>query len=156
MRRSVDDACDLETKGYSRHNAYRLDRRYRQNRAGPSGAENRMRARHARAGNKNRRTGVRGINPHAGEHCLSRYREEESKIEPAIQVVGPASGTSKARCPPIRFLRAGRGDFDIVVAMYHDQDHGPVKALGIESGVKIMIGLQVIGLERQNRVELLR
>jgi 4-hydroxy-L-threonine phosphate dehydrogenase PdxA len=40
--------------------------------------------------------------------------------------------------------------------MYHDQDHGPVKALGIESGVKIMIGLQVIGLERQNRVELLR
>jgi 4-hydroxy-L-threonine phosphate dehydrogenase PdxA len=35
------------------------------------------------------------------------------------------------------FFRAGRGDFDIVVAMYHDQGHGPVKALGIESGVNI-------------------
>jgi 4-hydroxy-L-threonine phosphate dehydrogenase PdxA len=37
-----------------------------------------------------------------------------------------------------------RGDFDIVVAMYHDQGHGPVKVLGIEAGVNITVGLPVI------------
>ena len=42
------------------------------------------------------------------------------------------------------FFRAQRGDFDLVVAMYHDQGHGPVKALGLESGVNITIGLPVI------------
>src|SRR6202045_2974626 len=42
------------------------------------------------------------------------------------------------------FFRAGRGDFDMVVAMYHDQGHGPVKVLGLESGVNITVGLPVI------------
>jgi len=42
------------------------------------------------------------------------------------------------------FFRAGRGDFDIVVAMYHDQGHGPIKVLGIETGVNITVGLPVI------------
>ena len=42
------------------------------------------------------------------------------------------------------FFRAGRGDFDLVVAMYHDQGHGPVKVLGIEAGVNITVGLPVI------------
>lgn len=39
------------------------------------------------------------------------------------------------------FYRAGRGDFDLVVACYHDQGHTPVKVLGIESGVNITVGL---------------
>src|SRR5579875_3081647 len=42
------------------------------------------------------------------------------------------------------FFRAGRGDFDLVVAMYHDQGHGPVKILGLEAGVNITVGLPVI------------
>ncbi len=42
------------------------------------------------------------------------------------------------------FFRARRGDFDLVVAMYHDQGHGPVKVLGIEAGVNITVGLPVI------------
>ena len=42
------------------------------------------------------------------------------------------------------FFRAGRGDFDLVVAMYHDQGHGPVKVLGLEAGVNITVGLDVI------------
>jgi hypothetical protein len=42
------------------------------------------------------------------------------------------------------FFRAGRGDFDIVVAMYHDQGHSPVKVLGVKSAVNIMIGLPAI------------
>ena len=42
------------------------------------------------------------------------------------------------------FFRAQRGDFDLVIAMYHDQGHGPVKVLGLESGVNITVGLPVI------------
>ena len=42
------------------------------------------------------------------------------------------------------FFRAVRGDFDLVVAMYHDQGHGPIKVLGLESGVNITIGLPII------------
>jgi len=42
------------------------------------------------------------------------------------------------------FFRAGRGDFDLVVAMYHDQGHGPVKVLGLEAGVNVTVGLPVI------------
>jgi 4-hydroxy-L-threonine phosphate dehydrogenase PdxA len=42
------------------------------------------------------------------------------------------------------FYRAARGDFDLVVAMYHDQGHGPVKVMGLEAGVNITVGLPVI------------
>ncbi|MDB5377910.1 MAG: 4-hydroxythreonine-4-phosphate dehydrogenase PdxA, partial [Rubritepida sp.] len=42
------------------------------------------------------------------------------------------------------FFRAARGDFDLVVAMYHDQGHGPVKVMGLEAGVNITIGLPVV------------
>jgi 4-hydroxythreonine-4-phosphate dehydrogenase len=42
------------------------------------------------------------------------------------------------------FFRAVRGDFDLVVAMYHDQGHGPVKVMGLEAGVNITVGLPVI------------
>ncbi len=39
---------------------------------------------------------------------------------------------------------ACRGDYDMVVAMYHDQGHGPIKVLGVEAGVNITVGLPVI------------
>ncbi|MGW0653299.1 4-hydroxythreonine-4-phosphate dehydrogenase PdxA, partial [Streptomyces umbrinus] len=42
------------------------------------------------------------------------------------------------------FYLAGRGDYDLIVAMYHDQGHGPVKVLGIEAGVNLTVGLPVI------------
>jgi 4-phospho-D-threonate 3-dehydrogenase / 4-phospho-D-erythronate 3-dehydrogenase len=99
----------------------------------------------ARAGNKNPRIGVCGINPHAGEHGLFGYGEEESKIEPAIRACRARGWDVEGPLPAdTLFFRAGRGDFDIVVAMYHDQGHGPVKVLGIEEGVNITIGLPVI------------
>jgi 4-phospho-D-threonate 3-dehydrogenase / 4-phospho-D-erythronate 3-dehydrogenase len=89
--------------------------------------------------------GVCGINPHAGEHGLFGLGEEEAKIGPAIlscrqrglNVEGPLPADSL-------FYKASRGDFDIVVAMYHDQGHGPVKVLGIESGVNITVGLPIV------------
>jgi 4-hydroxythreonine-4-phosphate dehydrogenase len=40
--------------------------------------------------------------------------------------------------------RAARGDFDLVVAMYHDQGHGPVKAMGLEHGVNVTAGLPIV------------
>jgi 4-hydroxythreonine-4-phosphate dehydrogenase len=98
-----------------------------------------------RSGIAHPRIGVCGINPHAGEHGLFGHGEEASKIEPAVRacrargwdVQGPLAADTL-------FFRAGRGDFDIVVAMYHDQGHGPVKVLGIEQGVNITVGLPVI------------
>ena len=86
-----------------------------------------------------------GINPHAGEHGLFGRGEEESKIDPAIRVCKARGWNVEGPLPAdTLFFRAGRGDFDIVVAMYHDQGHAPVKALGIDSGVNITVGLPVI------------
>ena len=42
------------------------------------------------------------------------------------------------------FYRATRGDFDLVVAMYHDQGHGPVKVLGLDAGVNVTVGLPFV------------
>jgi 4-phospho-D-threonate 3-dehydrogenase / 4-phospho-D-erythronate 3-dehydrogenase len=98
-----------------------------------------------KAGNTNPRIGVCGINPHAGENGLFGYGEEDVKIAPAIaacrakgwDVVGPLPADTL-------FFLAQRGDYDMVIAMYHDQGHGPVKVLGLESGVNITIGLPVV------------
>ncbi len=91
------------------------------------------------------RIAVCGINPHAGEHGLFGHGEEEQKIVPAVEraakeevdVTGPLPADTT-------FFRAVRGDFDLVVAMYHDQGHGPIKALGVDAGVNVTIGLPVI------------
>ena len=91
------------------------------------------------------RIGVCGINPHAGENGLFGRGEEERKILPAVQacqkrglnVTGPLPADTL-------FFRAARGDFDLVVAMYHDQGHGPIKVLGLDEGVNITLGLPII------------
>ena len=99
----------------------------------------------ARAGIANPRIGVCGINPHAGEHGLFGHGEEEEKIEPAIAAVQARGWRVEGPLPADSlFFRAGRGDFDVVVAMYHDQGHGPIKVLGLEAGVNITVGLPVI------------
>ena len=89
--------------------------------------------------------GVCGINPHAGENGLFGHGEEEAKIVPAIEACRAKGWDIEGPLPAdTLFFRAGRGDFDMVVAMYHDQGHGPVKVLGLESGVNITVGLPVI------------
>ncbi|WP_273854259.1 4-hydroxythreonine-4-phosphate dehydrogenase PdxA [Guptibacillus spartinae] len=98
-----------------------------------------------KAGIADPRIAVCGINPHAGENGLFGNGEEEEKIIPAVEkaqkeginVVGPLPADTL-------FFRAKRGDFDIVVAQYHDQGHGPIKVLGLESGVNITVGLPTI------------
>jgi 4-hydroxythreonine-4-phosphate dehydrogenase len=94
---------------------------------------------------KEPRIGVCGVNPHAGEGGLFGRGEEEVKIAPAIAVTR-ARGWNVAGPLPADALmyRAARGDFDLVVAMYHDQGHGPVKALGLEHGVNVTAGLPIV------------
>jgi 4-hydroxythreonine-4-phosphate dehydrogenase len=90
------------------------------------------------------RIAVAGLNPHAGENGL--FGDEEIKeIAPAveickqrgIQVTGPIA-------PDTVFLRALKGEFDIVVAQYHDQGHIPLKLLAFDEGVNITVGLDVV------------
>ncbi|AAZ37045.1 4-hydroxythreonine-4-phosphate dehydrogenase PdxA [Pseudomonas savastanoi pv. phaseolicola] len=98
-----------------------------------------------RAGIENPLIAVCGINPHAGENGLFGYGEEATKIQPAIDELHARGWRVEGPLPAdTLFLRAGRGDFDAVVAMYHDQGHGPVKVMGLEAGVNVTIGLPVI------------
>jgi len=99
----------------------------------------------ARAGIAEPRVGVCGINPHAGEGGLFGRGEEETKIAPAIAACRARGWKIEGPLPAdALFYRAARGDFDLVVAMYHDQGHGPVKALGLEYGVNVTAGLPVV------------
>lgn len=98
-----------------------------------------------RSGNVSPKIGVCGINPHAGENGLFGYGEEEQKIVPAVEKLAAEGIDVHGPLPAdTAFFLAGRGDYDLIVAMYHDQGHGPVKVLGIEAGVNITVGLPVI------------
>ncbi|MDO9197487.1 4-hydroxythreonine-4-phosphate dehydrogenase PdxA [Rhodoferax sp.] len=95
------------------------------------------------------RIGVAGLNPHAGENGLFG-REELDVIAPAIEAAR-AQGiqVSGPFAPDTVFMRArakdGKpGEFDVVVAMYHDQGLIPVKYLGVEKGVNVTLGLPLI------------
>jgi 4-hydroxythreonine-4-phosphate dehydrogenase len=88
--------------------------------------------------------GVAAVNPHAGEGGL--FGDEESRlIEPAvaaaraagINVVGPLPADTL-------MVRAAAGDFDAVVAMYHDQGHIALKLLGMHRAVNVTLGLPIV------------
>jgi 4-hydroxythreonine-4-phosphate dehydrogenase len=95
-------------------------------------------------GIKSPRVAVAGLNPHAGEGGMFG-REDIDEIAPAIadakaegiDATGPWPGDTI-------FMRARRGEFDIVVAQYHDQGLIPVKYLGVDHGVNVTIGLPFI------------
>ncbi len=90
------------------------------------------------------RLAVAGLNPHAGEHGL--FGDEEiHEIAPAVEE-GRARGwnVSGPISPDTVFARAKRGDFDGVVAMYHDQGHIPFKMTEFELGVNVTVGLPII------------
>jgi 4-hydroxythreonine-4-phosphate dehydrogenase len=90
------------------------------------------------------RIAVAGLNPHAGEHGL--FGREE------IDVISPAIAASRARGIDVSgpfpgdtvFVRATRGDFDVVVACYHDQGLIPVKLLAFGKAVNVTLGLPII------------
>ena len=97
-----------------------------------------------RLGIENPKIAVAGFNPHAGESGM--FGDEEIReITPAIEAAKRADIDVVGPMPPDTvFLRASKGEFDAVVAMYHDQGHIPVKMLGFESGVNVTIGLPII------------
>lgn len=90
------------------------------------------------------RIAVAGLNPHAGEHGLFGG-EEDAIIVPAIaacrargvDVTGPYPGDTV-------FVRATRGEFDVVIACYHDQGLIPVKLIAFGRAVNVTIGLPII------------
>jgi 4-hydroxythreonine-4-phosphate dehydrogenase len=88
---------------------------------------------------------VCAINPHAGENGLFGRGEEATKIAPGVAAARAAGIDATGPLPAdTLFFRAVRGDFDLVVAMYHDQGHCAVKVLGLDAGVNITIGLPVV------------
>ena len=90
------------------------------------------------------RIAVAGLNPHAGEHGLFGT-EEATEIIPAVLAAQSENILVSGPYPPDTvFARAANGDFDLVVAMYHDQGHIPVKLHGFETGVNVTIGLPII------------
>ncbi|MDP4023602.1 4-hydroxythreonine-4-phosphate dehydrogenase PdxA [Methylobacterium sp. NEAU 140] len=98
-----------------------------------------------KAGIANPKIGVCAINPHAGEGGLFGHNEEAEKITPAVEACRAKGWDVRGPLPAdTLFYLAGRGDYDMVVAMYHDQGHGPIKVLGLEEGVNITVGLPVI------------
>ncbi len=105
----------------------------------------RARAAMQSAGTADPKIGVCGINPHAGENGLFGHGEEAEKIAPAIEACRRKGWNVAGPLPAdTLFFLAQRGDYDMVIAMYHDQGHGPVKVLGLEAGVNITLGLPVI------------
>jgi 4-hydroxythreonine-4-phosphate dehydrogenase len=98
----------------------------------------------ARALGRVPRIGVAGLNPHAGEAGLFG-REEIEVIAPAIAAArGEGVDAHGPIAPDTVFMRARRGEFDAVVAMYHDQGLIPVKYLGVEKGVNVTLGLPLV------------
>jgi len=90
------------------------------------------------------RIAVAGLNPHASENGLFGVQEAE-QIQPAIEMARARGWTvSDPQPPDTVFLRATRGEFDIIVAMYHDQGHIPMKLLAFDSGVNVSIGLPIL------------
>jgi len=90
------------------------------------------------------RVAVAGLNPHAGENGIFG-REETEIIAPAIAAARREGIDASGPWPgDTVFMRARRGDFDIVVAQYHDQGLIPVKYLGVDKGVNITVGLPFV------------
>ena len=90
------------------------------------------------------RIAVAGLNPHAGEHGLFG-REEETVIEPAIACCrGRGIDVSGPFPADTIFVRARRGEFDAVVACYHDQGLIPVKLVAFGKAVNVTLGLPII------------
>ena len=98
-----------------------------------------------RAGIDRPRIAVAGVNPHAGEGGMFG-REEIEVIAPAIAAARERGIEASGPFPPDTVFMRARGlqDFDVVIAMYHDQGLIPVKYLGIDDGVNVTLGLPFV------------
>jgi 4-hydroxythreonine-4-phosphate dehydrogenase len=90
------------------------------------------------------RIGVCGLNPHAGEAGLLGY-EERDFINPALQQLR-AQFPGLSLCEPgdTLFARALRNEFDVVIALYHDQGLAPLKTIDFDESVNVTLGLPFV------------
>jgi len=90
------------------------------------------------------RLGVAALNPHGGEGGLLG-REEIEEIAPAVEEARARGIDARGPYPADSiFFRALNGEFDAVVAMYHDQGHIPVKVYDFEGSVTVTLGLPIV------------
>jgi 4-hydroxythreonine-4-phosphate dehydrogenase len=90
------------------------------------------------------RVAVAGLNPHAGEQGMFGA-EEKTLILPAVRKAEKAGLDVSGPYPPDTvFYKACKGDFDIVVCMYHDQGLIPLKMIAFDKGVNITVGLPFV------------
>jgi len=98
---------------------------------------------------RNPRIALAGVNPHAGEGGLFG-REEIEILQPCVSAARAEGIDAQGPfAPDTVFMRArqradGHREFDVVIAMYHDQGLIPVKYLGVEQGVNVTLGLPLI------------
>lgn len=96
-------------------------------------------------GIKEPRIAVAGLNPHCGEGGLFGA-EDQTEIVPAVEQARRKGYNVTGPLPPdsVFHRAANLNEFDIVVVMYHDQGHIPIKVLGFDSGVNVTVGLPCI------------
>ena len=121
--------------------------------AGPLGYEAGRPLAHARSHERNPlagargcvpRIGVCGLNPHAGEGGLLGY-EERDLIDPTLDHLRrDFPGLSRCQPGDTVFARALRGEFDVIVAMYHDQGLAPLKVIDFDEAVNVTLGLPFV------------
>jgi 4-hydroxythreonine-4-phosphate dehydrogenase len=97
-----------------------------------------------RLGHARPRIAVCGLNPHAGEHGLFGGEDAEF-IRPAVEACRAKGIDCEGPfAPDTIFYKAARGSHDLVVAMYHDQGHIPMKLLDFEATVNTSLGIPII------------
>ena len=90
------------------------------------------------------RIGVCGLNPHAGEHNLFG-RQDSEIIAPAVDAARQLGfDCTGPHSPDAIFIRGLRKEFDLIVAMYHDQGHIPMKLIDFERTINISLGIPII------------
>ncbi|WP_438480008.1 4-hydroxythreonine-4-phosphate dehydrogenase PdxA [Oleiharenicola lentus] len=91
------------------------------------------------------RIGVCGLNPHAGEGGLLG-NDEKNFLNPALQKIAADFPGLTPRCEPgdTLFARQLRGEFDVVVALYHDQGLAPLKVIDFDESVNVTLGLPFV------------
>ena len=97
-----------------------------------------------RLGLQQRRIAVAGLNPHAGE--AGAFGDEETReIVPAIETCRAEGIDCSGPYPADTvFARMYAGEFDLVVAMYHDQGHIPLKLIAMDEGVNVTLGIPIV------------
>jgi 4-hydroxythreonine-4-phosphate dehydrogenase len=90
------------------------------------------------------RLALAGLNPHAGEHGLIGL-EDDAVLAPAVDACRARGVRIEGPLPADTvFVRAMRGDFDVVIACYHDQGLIPIKLVAFGSAVNVTLGLPII------------